>query len=215
MNIFILDQHKIVIDGLVAILNKRKGFSVKGYATNVADAIRWLNENDVDLLITEIVFSNDDALELLKSIRKNNKEIKILILTGDNRIKKIQELFKLGINGFIEKHNETKYFIEALNCIKNGQSYLGEDLRNKIIENFSNTKTEDHENINEILRSITNRELEIIKLICDGWNSKEISSQLFISFNTVETHRKRIFQKLKIKNSIALLRFAIKHDLIE
>ncbi|WP_322970145.1 response regulator transcription factor [Faecalibacter sp. LW9] len=215
MNIFILDQHKIVIDGLIAILNKRKGFNVKGYATNIADAICWLNENDVDLLITEVVFSNDDALELLKPLRKNKKEIKILILTGDNRIKKIQELFKLGVNGFIEKHNETKQFIEALNCIKRGQSYIGEDLRNKIIENFSQSKPQESENINEILNSITNRELEIIKLICDGWNSKEISSQLFISFNTVETHRKRIFQKLKIKNSIALLRFAIKHDLIE
>ncbi|HEY4539981.1 MAG TPA: response regulator transcription factor [Faecalibacter sp.] len=215
MNIFILDQHKIVIDGLIAILNKRKGFNVKGYATNIADAISWLNENDVDLLITEVVFSNDDALELLKTLRKNKKEIKILILTGDNRIKKIQELFKLGVNGFIEKHNETKQFIEALNCIKRGQSYIGEDLRNKIIENFSQSKPQETENINEILNSITNRELEIIKLICDGWNSKEISSQLFISFNTVETHRKRIFQKLKIKNSIALLRFAIKHDLIE
>ena len=215
MNIFILDQHKIVIDGLIAILNKRKGFNVKGYATNIADAISWLNENDVDLLITEVVFSNDDALELLKTLRKNKKEIKILILTGDNRIKKIQELFKLGVNGFIEKHNETKQFIEALNCIKRGQSYIGEDLRNKIIENFSQSKPQESENINEILNSITNRELEIIKLICDGWNSKEISSQLFISFNTVETHRKRIFQKLKIKNSIALLRFAIKHDLIE
>lgn len=215
MNIFILDQHKIVIDGLIAILNKRKGFNVKGYATNIADAISWLNENDVDLLITEVVFSNDDAIELLKTLRKNKKEIKILILTGDNRIKKIQELFKLGVNGFIEKHNETKQFIEALNCIKRGQSYIGEDLRNKIIENFSQSKPQESENINEILNSITNRELEIIKLICDGWNSKEISSQLFISFNTVETHRKRIFQKLKIKNSIALLRFAIKHDLIE
>lgn len=215
MNIFILDQHKIVIDGLIAILNKRKGFNVTGYATNIADAISWLNENDVDLLITEVVFSNDDALELLKTLRKNKKEIKILILTGDNRIKKIQELFKLGVNGFIEKHNETKQFIEALNCIKRGQSYIGEDLRNKIIENFSQSKPQESENINEILNSITNRELEIIKLICDGWNSKEISSQLFISFNTVETHRKRIFQKLKIKNSIALLRFAIKHDLIE
>ncbi|MBF0597269.1 response regulator transcription factor [Faecalibacter rhinopitheci] len=217
MNIFIIDQHKIVIDGLIAVLNKKKGFKVVGYATNVKDAIEWISANPIDLVITEIEFTDEDAKDLIKTIKIMHREVKILILTGDNRIKKISELFKLGINGFIEKYNETKTLIKAIDCIKNGEAYMGDELRAKIIENFSNqqSNSDEQKSINEILASITNRELEIIRYICEGCNSKEISDKLFISFNTVETHRKRIFNKLQIKNSISLMRFALKHELIE
>ena len=215
MKIFILDQHQIIIDGLVSLLHKKKGFNIIGYSTNINDAVNCLNKNEIDLLITEITFNNDDVIDLIKTIRKQHNSVKILILTGDNRIKKVAELFKLGINGFIEKQNETKTLIEAIQCISMGQSYIGNDLKERIIQNFSNKNNVENKNLSEILDSITNRELEVIKLICDGCNSKEISNKLFISFNTVETHRKRIFQKLQIKNSIGLIRFAIKHNLID
>lgn len=215
MKIFILDQHQIVIDGLVSLLQKKKENKVIGYSTNIKDAIDWLSKNDIDLLITEITFNDDDAIDLIKTMKKYHQSVKILILTGDNRIKKVAELFKLGINGFLEKHNETKSLIEAIQCISNGESYMGEDLKNRIIQNFSNEKKTECRNLGDVLDSITHRELEVIKLICEGANSKEISNKLFISFNTVETHRKRIFQKLQIRNSIGLIRFAIKHNLIE
>lgn len=216
MRIFILDQHKIVIDGLIALLHKKKGIEITGYSTNLKDAKKWLSQNDVDLVITEVLFNDDaDATELIKSIKYQHHNVKILILTGEIRIKKVAELFKIGIHGFIEKHNESKNLIEAIKCISNGDSYIGDELREKIIQNFSNSTETEKYNINNVLDSITNRELEIIKLICDGCNSKEISGKLFISFNTVETHRKRIFQKLQIKNSISLIRFALKYDLIE
>ncbi|MDM1522018.1 response regulator transcription factor [Empedobacter falsenii] len=215
MKIFILDQHQIVIDGLISLLHKRRNYQIIGYSTNINEAILWLSRNEVDLIITEITFNNDDAIDLIKTIKKHHDSVKILILTGDNRIKKVAELFKLGINGFLEKHNETKSLIEAIQCISKGESYMGEDLKNRIIQNFSNENKTGYKNLGDVLDSITNRELEVIQLICDGYNSKEISSKLFISFNTVETHRKRIFQKLQIKNSIGLIKFAIKHDLIE
>ncbi|MDH1884198.1 response regulator transcription factor [Empedobacter sp. GD03797] len=215
MKIFILDQHQIVIDGLVSLLHKKKSYNIIGYSTNLNDTVNWLNSNEIDLLITEVTFNNDDVINLIKTIRKQHSSVKILILTGDNRIKKVAELFKLGINGFIEKHNETKTLIEAIQCISMGESYMGNELKDRIIQNFSNKNNIENRNMSEILDSITNRELEVIKLICDGCNSKEISNKLFISFNTVETHRKRIFQKLQIKNSIGLIRFAIKHNLID
>lgn len=215
MKIFILDQHQIVIDGLVSLLHKKKGHNIIGYSTNLNDAVNWLNSNEIDLLITEVTFNNDDVIDLIKTIRKQHSSVKILILTGDNRIKKVAKLFKLGINGFIEKHNETKTLIEAIQCISMGESYMGNDLKNRIIQNFSNENNTENKNLGDILDSLTQRELEVIQLICDGCNSKEISSKLFISFNTVETHRKRIFHKLQIRNSIGLIRFAIKHDLID
>lgn len=214
MRIFILDQHKIVIDGLIALLHKKKGMNVVGYSTDLIEAKEWLQTNEVDLVITEILFHNDDVTNLIKLIKSQHQNVKILILTGENRIKKVSELFKLGIHGFIEKHNETKALIEAIKCVSNGESYLGTELRERIIQNFSNSHPND-ENLSDVLNSITNRELEIIRLICEGCNSKEISDKLYISFNTVETHRKRIFNKLQIKNSISLIRFALKHDLVE
>lgn len=218
MKIYIIDQHQIVIDGLTALLSRKKGFTVVGCGHSAAQATQWLkeNKNEVDLIITEIVFSNENSLELIKAIKEKHSKVKILILTGENKIKKVSELFRLGINGFVEKHKHSDQIIDAIKCIQNGDAYMGEDLRNKILESICNfPNPEGEKTIKESLDSITNRELEVIQLICDGCNTKEISTRLFISFNTVETHRKHIFQKLNIKNSIGLMRFALQNDLIE
>lgn len=216
MKIFVIDQHQIVIDGLSALLNKKKGFEIIGSANSPEDATCWLRENDADLIITEIIFSNESSTELIKTIKEKHDKVKILILTGENKIKKVSELFRLGINGFVEKHKDSDQIIDAIKCIQTGKSYMGDELREKILENFCGTQNpEEEKSVKEILDSITNRELEVIQLICDGCNTKEISSRLFISFNTVETHRKHIFQKLNIKNSIGLMRFALQHDLVD
>ena len=168
------------------------------------------------MIITEIIFNNESFTELSKSIKKNQKNAKILILTGENKIKRIADLFKMGIHGFVEKHNNSKTVIDAITCIRNGKEYVGEQLREKVLQTFLNSKPENKDiTLSELLDSITNRELEVIQLICDGCNSKEISDRLFISFNTVETHRRHIFQKLNIRNSTALVRFAIQHNLID
>ncbi|RLZ06493.1 LuxR C-terminal-related transcriptional regulator [Faecalibacter macacae] len=213
MKIFILDQHKIVIDGLISLLHRKRDYEVVGYATNISDTINWLKTNKVDLIISEINFHNEDINYFIKSIK--SQDIKILILTGDYKIKKISELFKNGINGFIEKETESKYLFEAIKEISLNKSYLSNNLQKKVLTQFSYDYTNNNYTESNILNSITNRELEIIQLICEGCNSKEISDKLFISFNTVETHRKRIFQKLKIKNSISLMRFALRNDIVQ
>ncbi|MGX9986079.1 response regulator [Soonwooa purpurea] len=216
MKIYIIDQHQIVIDGLVSLLTRKKGFEIVGHTNSSSEACNWLENNDVDLVITEIIFENENSADLIKSIKKLRENTKILILTGENKLKRITDLFQIGIDGFVEKHNDSKAVVEALTCIKNGKEYVGEELREKIMQSLLNTPNS-HKNLplNEILDSITNRELEVIQLICEGCNSKEISDRLFISFNTVETHRRHIFQKLNIRNSIGLVRFAIQHNLIE
>lgn len=216
MKIYIIDQHQIVIDGLISLLSRRKGYEVAGYTNAISEATLWLEHNEVDLIITEIIFNNESFTELSKSIKKNQKNAKILILTGENKIKRIADLFKMGIHGFVEKHNNSKTVIDAITCIRNGKEYVGEELREKVLQTFLNSKSENKDIVlSELLESITNRELEVIQLICDGCNSKEISDKLFISFNTVETHRRHIFQKLNIRNSTGLVRFAIQHNLID
>ncbi|WP_300672056.1 response regulator transcription factor [Soonwooa sp.] len=216
MKIYIIDQHQIVIDGLISLLARRKGYEVVGYTNSISEAIDWLENNEVDLIITEIIFSNENFAELSRSIKKNQKNAKVLILTGENKIKRIADLFKMGIHGFVEKHNDSRTVIDAITCIRNGKEYVGEELREKVLQSFLNSKPENNGlPLNELLESITNRELEVIQLICDGCNSKEISDRLFISFNTVETHRRHIFQKLNIRNSTGLVRFALQHNLIE
>ncbi|MGL6037534.1 response regulator transcription factor [Soonwooa sp.] len=216
MKIYIIDQHQIVIDGLVSLLARRKGFEIAGFTNSHFEASHWLERNQVDLIITEIVFENENPAEFIKSIKKLHQNTKILILTGENKIKRITDLFQLGIDGFVEKHNDSKVVVEALTCIKNGKEYVGEELREKIMQSLLNSPNSQKKlSLGDTLDSITNRELEVIQLICDGCNSKEISDKLFISFNTVETHRRHIFQKLNIRNSTGLVRFAIKHNLIE
>ncbi|MGJ1447354.1 LuxR C-terminal-related transcriptional regulator [Sphingobacterium spiritivorum] len=215
MKIFIVDQHHIAIEGITTVLRKNGWVDIAGFANNVAEAVCWLQQHEPDLIITESRFSEGSVCELIKLVKEKMRRTKILILTGENNIRKVNELFRQGISGFVDKHHTCEEIVRAIKCVQNGEAYMGEDLRKQILEKFSFSADKNRVvNTARIIESLTNREIEIIQLICDGYNSKDISKKLFISFNTVETHRKHIFQKLNIKNSLGLLRFAIQYDLI-
>ncbi|QQT25531.1 LuxR C-terminal-related transcriptional regulator [Sphingobacterium spiritivorum] len=215
MKIFIVDQHQITIDGLAAVLRENGWGNIVGSANSPAQAVSWLQQYEADLIITETRFSEGSVCELIKLVKEKLPHTKVLILTGENSIRKINELFRQGISGFIDKRNNCNEIVRAITCIRNGEAYMGEDLRKRILEKFSCSSNDRHPNdAATILERLTNREIEIIQLICEGYNSKDISKKLFISFNTVETHRKHVFQKLNVRNSLGLLRFALQHDLI-
>ncbi|MGJ1318126.1 LuxR C-terminal-related transcriptional regulator [Sphingobacterium spiritivorum] len=215
MKIFILDQQCIAIEGVANVLRKNGWGNIAGFANNVTEAVLWLQQNETDLIITETRFSDGSVCELIKYVKEKLQQTKILILSGENSVRKVNELFRQGISGFIDKHNNCQEILHAIACIQKGEVYMGEDLRRRILERFSYSSNDaEPKDVATILGRLTNREIQIIQLICDGHNSKVISEKLFISFNTVETHRKNIFQKLNIKNSLGLLRLAIQYDLI-
>ena len=154
-----------------------------------------------------------DGLQVLKELSKSKMFFKVIILSSYDDLKLVREVIELGAKGYLTKQCVAESIVEALHEVQNGEEYFCRTMREKIFESFSQ---EDENNDIEIIptASLTERELVIIKLIALEYSGKKISEKLFISTNTVETHRKNLLKKLKVKSSIGLVKYAIKNNLI-
>lgn len=118
MKIFIVDQQCIAIEGVANVLRKNGWGNIAGFANNVAEAVLWLQQNETDLIITETRFSDGSVCELIKYVKEKLQQTKILILSGENSVRKVNELFRQGISGFIDKHNNCQEILHAIACIQ-------------------------------------------------------------------------------------------------
>ena len=156
-----------------------------------------------------------DGIAVTKEFAEKGFPCKVIILSSYDDLKLIKEIMKLGASGYLTKQCAAENIVEAIQVVYRGEEYFSDTVREKIFNNI----TKDNPKLNRI-NPITNallteRELEIITLISLEYSGKEISEQLYISINTVETHRKNIMKKLKLKNTISLVKYAINNNLIK
>ena len=213
--IYLADDHQILIDGIKTLLHTNTAFEVVGFSNNGINLFTEVVENSADILILDINMPGKDGIEVIKEFAKKGFPCKIIVLSSHDDLRIIKEVMKLGSSGYLTKKCASENIIEAIHSINNGEEYFCEQVREKIFTSVTkgNPKLNKPElPINFIL---TERELEIIILIALEFSGKEISEQLFISTNTVETHRKNIMKKLDAKNSISLVKYALKHKLIK
>lgn len=215
IRIHLADDHQILIDGIKTILHTNPRFEVVGFSINGTNLYDEVIENKSDILILDINMPEKDGIEVIKEFAEKGFPCKIIILSSHDDLRIIKEVMKLGSSGYLTKKCAGENIVEAIQAVYNGEEYFCKSVRKKIF----NTATKNNPNLNKPdLKgnlALTDRELEIITLISLEFSGKEISDQLFISVNTVETHRKNIMKKLDAKNSISLVKYAIKHQLIK
>jgi DNA-binding NarL/FixJ family response regulator len=212
IRIYLADDHQVLIDGMQAVLNTNKNFEIAGFSLNGENVIELAIKNKADILVMDINMPKKDGIEVLKDLSANKFPFKVIILSSYDDLKLIKEVMKLGASGYLTKQCAGENIIEAINAVNNGEEYFCKTVRDKIFNSF--TKNNIKPNVENSSHSLTDRELEIIKLISLEYSGKEISAELSISTNTVETHRKNLVKKLNVKNTIGLVKFAIKHNLI-
>ncbi len=215
ITVHIADDHKILIDGIVAVLKTEKNIDVVGYSLDGLSVVNWLNDNEVDILVLDIGMPKLDGIEVLRSLQKNGNLPKTIVLTSYNDVKLIKEVLKMGAKGFITKVSAGESIIEAIKTVYAGDMYFSSDIRNKIVNSFTGKKVSDEANFNEYFGMLSEREFEILKLVAEEYNNKEISDMLHITSGTVETHKKNIMAKLGVKNVVGLAIYVVKHKLIE
>ena len=215
IRIHLADDHQVLIDGMKTLLQTISNFEIVGSSLDGSSLFDEVTNNKTDILVLDISMPKKDGIEVIKEFAKKGYPCKVIILSSYDDLKIIKEVMKLGVSGYLTKQCAGENIVEAIQAVSNGEEYFSNLVREKIF----NTATKDipklnkqKPNINSIL---TERELEIITLIALEYSGKEISEQLFISTNTVETHRKNILKKLKAKNTISLVKFAIKNNLIK
>ena len=215
ISVHIADDHKILIEGITAVINTDESIEVEGYSLTGKQVIEWIESNSADILILDINMPEYDGIEVLKFFKQKKITQKVIILSSYDDVKLVQEMINLGANGFLSKDSAGLHIIEAINAVYHGDQYFSDAIKNNLIklytgENITTGKRPE----STILNSLTPRELEVLKLITNEHSSLEIAGILNISQSTVDTYRKSLLKKTNVKNSIGLAMYAVKNNII-
>ncbi|WP_129714252.1 response regulator transcription factor [Pedobacter sp. SYP-B3415] len=203
--LYIVDDHQLVIDGLCSLLANEPDYELVGSSNSsekVDEAIAGLA---VDILITDVNMPGSSGIELTRMVKKRFPKIKVLALSMFSDTEIIKQMIDSGISGYILKNTGKQELLDALNCIAANGTYFADEVMLEFRKNQFADQTQSR---------LTNREIEIIRLIEKEYSNKKIATELFISERTVETHRKNIFRKTNTQGIIGLLKYAYEQKII-
>ncbi len=210
--VLIVDDHAHAREAIREQLSGYPDFSIIGEAKNSAEAIFLADELQPDLILMDINMPDLDGLKTTKLIKEKHPEMKIVILTVSEDSTDLFEALKQGAQGFLIKKVNPGDWYPYLKSIVSENIPVSSELVNEVIQTISNhTK----ENTAHKQNPLSQREMEILKLVAQGYTNKEISNMIFISEYTVKNHLKNITKKLDIKNRVQLTRFAIENGWVE
>ena len=215
IKVHIADDHQILIDGVKAVLNLEPNMEVPGYSLNGVEVIDWFKENEADVLILDINMPEMDGIEVLKQLKKNSIKCEVIVLSSYDDIKLVKEVLQMGAKGFVPKKSAGEHIVNAVNNVAKGQQYFTDDVKEKMMQTLLNGQSKDDGSQDGVLiSSLTKREVQVLKLVAQQYSTREIANELHISESTVETHRKNLMKKVKVKNSVGLAIFALKNEVI-
>ena len=215
IRIHLADDHEIIIHGIKTLLHTIPHYCVVGFSLNGTTIYDDVIRNKADILVLDISMPSKDGIEVIKEFAEKGFPCKVIMLSSYDDLKLIKEIMALGASGYLTKQSAAENIIEAIKAVSNGEEYFCEFIRGKIFSNATHNNPKLNISQTTTNSLLTVRELEIITLISLEFSGKEISEKLFISTNTVETHRKNIMKKLKAKNTISIVKYALKNNLIK
>ncbi|MBL7701802.1 MAG: response regulator transcription factor [Ferruginibacter sp.] len=213
VQIFICDDHEMHLEGTSLLLKDKEGVQVTGMASTGSMLLQKLPGTACDILLLDVNLPDYKPEQLLPEIRKLAPALKIIYLTMMRGTRNVHKLISKNIQGYILKSAPVHELLGAIKTVATGGTYFSEEINILTEENdHRNTISLDDNKVNEIL---TKREVEILKLICSEFSNSEIAARLFISVGTVDTHRKNIMGKLGVNNTVGMVRFALKNNLLD
>ena len=207
IKLLIADDHKILLEGIVSLLQSEGSFDVAATAGNGYEVMELLNKNDYDVCLLDFNMPGLDGMETAKLIKASKSEIKIIMLTTYNDKEIISELVHIGVSGYLLKNSDKTELAEAIKKVMSGRYYFSAEVEEIIMQGIAEKK-------NTEVITLTDRETEIVKLLGKEYTNEKIANELHISYRTVETHRKNIMQKTKSHNLAGLLKHAYSKGLI-
>jgi DNA-binding NarL/FixJ family response regulator len=208
--VIIADDHQMFIDGLKSMLEEIDGIEVVGEARNGQEAVDLCDKEAVDIVIMDISMPVMDGIEATGVIKHLHPDIKVLGLSMFNDKNFIADILKTGASGYILKNTGKQELVNALSTLQNGGSYLDTEVSSTLLKSFTAREPSRH-----MLEKLSDREMEVLEAIATGLTTQEIAKKLFISKNTVETHRKNLLYKLEARNTAELITNAYKRRLFQ
>jgi DNA-binding NarL/FixJ family response regulator len=209
IKLIIADDHQMFIDGVKALLAAEPDISVVAEALNGAALLSLLKEVSADIILLDVNMPEMDGIEATRQIRLLYPEIRIIMLTMYNNEEFIFSLMNAGASGYMLKNTGRKELLEAIQTVYNGKLFYSKEVADTILQSIP--KKPEQQKLESA--QLTEREKEVLKLIAQEFTTQEIADKLFISPNTVETHRKNLMSKLNARNIAGLVKFALQTGL--
>ena len=204
--VLIIDDHPILRQGLGKMLNDQDDLIVCGEAETPPQAVRAVNELQPDLVLLDLTLAEGDGLELCKQLHDMHPKLPILVVSMHDESLYAERCLHAGAAGYVMKQEPPAKVLAAIRRVLGGDVYLSEPMAAKLLRGLSRTRAHDDR---PPLERLTDRELQVFRLIGQGQSVRAIAESLFLSTKTVETHKENIKQKLGLKTSNDLLRYAI------
>lgn len=213
IKVLIVDDHQLMIEGLKSLLEGEENIDFVAGANSMADALLFLENNPVDVILMDINMPNGSGIEATEKIRELYPSVKVIALSMHDDISVITKMVKAGASGYILKRTNMNEVINALRIVHNNGRYLSNDTQQIIMDNLG-TGNELHASKDELKPKLSTREIEVLNLVAKEFSNEQIAEKLFISERTVEAHRRNIFIKTKTKTIVGLIKYAISKGLI-
>lgn len=210
ISILIADDHSMIREGLKQLLELEQNFNVIGFADNGRKAIDKINELHPDILLLDVNMPVLGGIETLAEIRKNNINVKVIMLTIHNEREYLIKAVELGCDGYILKESDTDELKNAIYNVYEGKRYIQPNMT-PMLNSYLASKAEDDKK----LVGLTKREIQVLKLVAEGMFNRDIAERLEISERTVKNHIANIFKKIQVSDRTQAAVFAIKNNLTE
>lgn len=204
-SILLVDDHRILLDGVRNLLANSLDFEVKDVASSGKDALQLLKSNEYDILITDYELPGLSGLDLIRAAKSVLPDMKIVVLSMHDDPAVVKELLRAGVNGYILKKDTHKTLVDALHKVVANRRFLSDDISDLLVQLADEPDERG---------ALTSREIEILRLVAKEYSSRQIAEILFISERTVETHRKNILKKTGATNLVGLIKYAYANNLI-
>lgn len=211
IKLVLVDDEQLILEGIKMLLSMQKNISVDYMATSGAEILTHLEtieKNDFpDIAMIDVQMQPMDGFELVEILKKKHPDLKIIILSSHYKSSVLGYMVKLGVSAFLPKNSDKKTFIEAIEMVdQNGMYFTKED--HEMLLSYMNTPSRKR-SLFENEETLSNREVDVVKLICQEKTNQEIADILFLSPRTVESHRQRILDKIGAKNTVGIVIYAI------
>lgn len=205
IKVYIVEDHSVVIEGIYSLLQNEKGIEVCGYATNAQNCIGYFVNHTTDVILMDIGLPDMSGIDLCNIIKKKYPGIMVLALSTFNQGTYIKKMMQAGASGYLLKNTGKIELLDAIKTAAEGKIYLSFEVGKEMQLN---------KNLTSEYPLLTKREKEILQFIAEGFTNIQIAGKLFISIDTVDTHRKNLHSKLNVKNTATLIRVAIENNFL-
>lgn len=215
IRILIVDDHPMIRHGIKSLLSDEESISLIDEASDGQQAIDKLGRASFDLIIMDIKMPEMNGIEATEHIHKNFPDTRILAISMYDEQRYIVKMLQAGAQGYILKNTGKQELLNAIDTVMKGESYFSQEVSSIMMSQFMSRKGTGLGDIAKPEVPLTKRETEIIRLISEELTNSEIADKLGISPRTVDTHRRNLLQKLDVKNTAGLVKYALQHHLLE